>query len=178
MIFKKPEKKTARVQITVRPTKKELAMAAIKVVRDNVPKSPEVQDALTWAMKVLEDAEMERDCSEKPNGSDLISRQDAVSEIDEWIQMATGNETDMAIKDFLSFLKKRIESLPSAEPKTDDENRNARIIYNFLKKKIGSEIIDNPFEFEGWYNRMIWHVQKCYRLQKEYEGGEMAEPMR
>jgi len=50
--------------------------------------------------------------------SDSISRQDAVSEIDEWIQMATGNETDMAIKDFLSFLKKRIESLPSAEPKT------------------------------------------------------------
>lgn len=50
--------------------------------------------------------------------SDLISRQDAVSEIDEWIQMATGNGTDMAIKDFLSFLKERIESLPSAEPKT------------------------------------------------------------
>ena len=47
-----------------------------------------------------------------------ISRQDAVSEIDEWIQMATGNGTDMAIKDFLSFLKERIESLPSAEPKT------------------------------------------------------------
>ena len=52
MIFKKPEKKTAYVQIT----KKELAMAAIKVVRDNVPESPEMQDALTWAMKVLEDA--------------------------------------------------------------------------------------------------------------------------
>lgn len=55
MIFKKPEKKTAYVQIT----KKELAMAAIKVVRDNVPESPEMQDALTWAMKVLEDAEEE-----------------------------------------------------------------------------------------------------------------------
>ena len=65
---------------------------------------------------------------------------------------------------------------PEEEPKTDDENRNARIIYNFLKKKIGSEIIDNPFEFEGWYNRMIWHVHECYRLQKKYEGGEMAEP--
>ena len=64
----------------------------------------------------------------------------------------------------------RIKSLPSAEPKT------ARIIYNFLKKKIGSEIIDNPFEFEDWYNRMIWHVQECYRLRKKYEDGEMAEP--
>lgn len=59
MIFKKPEKKTARVQITVRPTKKELAMAAIKVVRDNVPESPEMQDALTWALKVLDKAEAE-----------------------------------------------------------------------------------------------------------------------
>ena len=55
MIFKKPEKKTAYVQIT----KKELAMAAIKVVRDNVPESPEMQDALTWALKVLNKAEAE-----------------------------------------------------------------------------------------------------------------------
>lgn len=55
MIFKKPEKKAAYVQIT----KKELAMAVIKVVRDNVPESPEVQDALTWAMKVLEKTEEE-----------------------------------------------------------------------------------------------------------------------
>ena len=49
---------------------------------------------------------------------DLISRQDAISEIDAWIQLATDNEADMAIKEFLSFLKERIESLPSAEPKT------------------------------------------------------------
>lgn len=52
----------------------------------------------------------------------------------------------------------------------------ARIIYNFLKKKIGSKIIDNPFEFEDWYNRMIWHVQEYYRLKKKYESGGMVEP--
>ena len=63
-----------------------------------------------------------------------------------------------------------ILALPSAEPKT------ARTIYNFLKKKIGSKIIDNPFEFEGWYNRMIWHVQEYYKLQKKYEVGGMAKP--
>lgn len=57
MIFKKPEKETTCVQITVRPTKKELAIATIKVVRDNVPEKPQLQDALSWAMKVLEDAE-------------------------------------------------------------------------------------------------------------------------
>lgn len=55
MIFKKPEKESAYVKIT----KKELAMAAIKVVRDNVPESPEMQDALTWALKVLNKAEAE-----------------------------------------------------------------------------------------------------------------------
>ena len=47
-----------------------------------------------------------------------ISRRDAVNEIDEWIQRATDNETDVAIKEFLSFLKERINTLPSAEPKT------------------------------------------------------------
>ena len=47
-----------------------------------------------------------------------ISRRDAVNEIDEWIQRATDNETDVAIKEFLSFLKERINTLPSAESKT------------------------------------------------------------
>lgn len=47
-----------------------------------------------------------------------ISRRDAVNEIDEWIQRATDNETDVAIKEFLSFLKERINTLPSAELKT------------------------------------------------------------
>lgn len=51
--------------------------------------------------------------------SELISRQDVVSEIDEWIQMATGNGTDMIIKDFLSFLKERIDALPSADRSTE-----------------------------------------------------------
>jgi hypothetical protein len=58
--------------------------------------------------------------------SDSISRQDAVSEIDEWIQMATGNETDMAIKDFLSFLKKthRIAPIRRAEDReVGEDNR-------------------------------------------------------
>lgn len=44
-----------------------------------------------------------------------MTKNDIVREIDEWIQMATDNETDMAIKEFLLFLKERIESLPSAE---------------------------------------------------------------
>ena len=55
----------------------------------------------------------------KPTG-DLISRQDVVSEIDEWIQMSTGNGTDMVIKDFLSFLKERIDTLPSADRPTGE----------------------------------------------------------
>ena len=58
------------------------------------------------------------------------------------------------------------------------ENRVARIIYDFLKIKIGSKIVDNPFEFEDWYNRMIWHVQECNKLQIKYKGGEKAEPKR
>ena len=54
-------------------------------------------------------------CKEQKSKLDLISREDVVREIVEWIQMATDNETDMAIKDFLSFLKERIISIPSAE---------------------------------------------------------------
>lgn len=59
-------------------------------------------------------------CKESESKLDLISRQDAISEIDAWIQLATDNEADMAIKEFLSFLKERIESLPSAEAAIGD----------------------------------------------------------
>lgn len=45
----------------------------------------------------------------------VISKQDVIGEIDIWIQSATNNETDMAIKEFLSFLKERIDMLPSAD---------------------------------------------------------------
>lgn len=44
-----------------------------------------------------------------------VTKSDLVREIDEWIQMATDNEIDMAIKEFLSFLKERIKALPSAD---------------------------------------------------------------
>ena len=80
--------------------------------------------------------------------SDLISRQNA---IDAWDKLSKRGRTEF---------DQVLMTLPSAEPNT------AIIIYNFLKKKIGSKIIDNPFEFEDWYNRMIWHVQEYYRLQK------------
>ena len=53
--------------------------------------------------------------------SDRISRTDAINEIDAWIQLATDNEADMTIKEFLSFLKERIGMLPSAEPKTEEK---------------------------------------------------------
>lgn len=50
--------------------------------------------------------------------NDSIRRQDVVSEINVWIQSATDNETDMAIKEFLSFFKERIDTLPSTDRPT------------------------------------------------------------
>lgn len=91
--------------------------------------------------------------------SDLISRQDAVSEIDEWIQMATGNGTDMAIKDFLSFLKERIESLPSAEPKTGWIPVSER-----LPEKDGSYLVCMNWDYRNMDVLMWADGWNCIRL--------------
>lgn len=101
--------------------------------------------------------------------SDLICRQDAIDAADCY-EIYMVDDADFYPESATDVFLKIINSLPSAEPRT------AIIIYNFLKKKIGSKIIDNPFEFEDWYNRMIWHVQEYYKLRKKYESDKMSEP--
>ena len=174
MIFKKPEKKTAYVQIT----KKELAMAAIKVVRDNVPESPEMQNALTWAMKVLEDAEMERDCSEKQNGSDLISRQDAIDAMwkalyayEDLTEKQFMEHEELELEDWFQhriFVQrmheecmKAVNSLPSAEPKIDDENELKFYYVESLDDYWAGRRLDN-FYYATWHRRLgfIWSHSK------------------
>ena len=47
------------------------------------------------------------------------------------------------------------------------ENKQEKgMIYNYLKEKLGEDIVGNPFEFEDWFNRMVWHVKECNRLAK------------
>ena len=73
--------------------------------------------------------EFEHQIPSASTDGDLISRQDVVREIVEWIQRATDNETDMAIKEFLSFLKERIESPPSAEADSRVHCKNCKHRY-------------------------------------------------
>lgn len=39
--------------------------------------------------------------------------------------------------------------------------------YEFLKDKLGEEIVDNEKEFEAWFKRMCWHVKECDRLARK-----------
>lgn len=61
------------------------------------------------------------------------------------------------------------EALDMAIEALQARNVSADMIYDYLKKKIGSDITDNPFEFEDWFNRMTWHVQECHRRAWEIE---------
>lgn len=49
----------------------------------------------------------------------------------------------------------------------DKANDDAVRCYEFLKERIGSEITDNAEEFEKWFERMVWHVQKCNEYDTE-----------
>lgn len=51
--------------------------------------------------------------------------------------------------------------------KIQDESKTKNIIYDFLIAKLGEDIMNNPFKFEDWFNRMVWHVQECYKLNKK-----------
>lgn len=51
--------------------------------------------------------------------------------------------------------------------KIQDESKTKNIIYDFLTAKLGEDIMNNPFKFEDWFNRMVWHVQECYKLNKK-----------
>lgn len=107
-----------------------------------------------------------------------MTKQEAIEDLKEALEY---NESRRGFDDYIPISEEVAELALEAlekEPCEDKKNRNARMIYDFLKIKIGSKIVDNPFEFEDWYNRMIWHVQEWYKLQKNYKGGEIAEPKR
>ena len=80
-------------------------------------------------------------------------------------------------------VKELLESLPTIEVSEDCDNcvwntcnynkvpwevsEDAIRCYGFLKERIGSEITDNAEEFEKWFERMAWHVQKCNEYDTE-----------
>ena len=55
-----------------------------------------------------------------------------------------------------------LDDLPTIEVSED-----AVRCYEFLKERIGSIITDNAKEFEKWFERMVWHVQKCNEYDTE-----------
>lgn len=99
---------------------------------------PPMEDAVNMAIEALQ---------AKTDG-DTISRQAALDLI--------GYDIDETYVE--------IESLPSVEPKTED-NTNANEIYNYLKEQIG-DTVDDMKEFDAWFERMVWHVRECDRLTR------------
>ena len=55
------------------------------------------------------------------------------------------------------------------EPK---QNKNAIRCYEFLKSRLGEDIVDSKKEFESWFERMVWHVKECDRLARKLKRGE------
>lgn len=37
-------------------------------------------------------------------------------------------------------------------------------VYEYLKEKLGYEIVSDQKEFEAWFERMVWHVKRCDEL--------------
>ena len=52
-----------------------------------------------------------------------------------------------------------LESLPTIEPCED-----AVRVYEYLKEKLGDEIVSDQKEFEAWFERVRWHVKRCDEL--------------
>lgn len=85
-----------------------------------------------------------------------MTRQEAIALVREVSNyMATRPEIDEAIDMAIEALK------------IQDESKTKNIIYDFLIAKLGEDIMNNPFKFEDWFNRMVWHVQECYKLNKK-----------
>lgn len=103
--------------------------------------------------------------------SDLISRRDAINEIKNVFDDVLC--CNVSVRKGLPEAIRRIEMLPSAEPKTG-KNTNANEIYNYLKDRIG-DIVDDMKEFDAWFERMVWHVKECNRLTAEPKTGEWVD---
>lgn len=97
---------------------------AIRILEQIEPATTDEMHALEMAIAVMKYydvprhiKEMERNCSEIPNGSDLISRQAAINGLNDYIQEYDDSNNTVK-RSAMQEAKMLIESLPSAEPKT------------------------------------------------------------
>lgn len=129
---------------------------------------------LAMALKDMESVEIP-----EAKDTDLISRQAAIDAVEKAVFKGVAKsaieslppveppkkvvaQVKVDTDEIMERIKEECERIKEEYEITDQPVcEDAIRCYEFLKERIGSDITDNAEEFEKWFERMVWHVQKC-----------------